>query len=113
MINKTVLLLLGLSLLLSACQGRQATGETPVSPVTPVVTPETFAATPPPSSQLAGSPDATSAAAPGQAANCTVVSIIPTPGPTEQSLFPPVGAGDWTQGPDTADVTFTEYSDFM
>jgi hypothetical protein len=113
LINKTVLFLLGLSLFLAACQGRQATGETPAAGVTPVVTLESFAASPSPVSQQTASPDATGETVPVKAANCTVVSIIPTPGPTEQSLFPPVGVGDWTQGPDTAGVTFIEYSDFM
>lgn len=113
MINKTVLLLLGLSWLLSACSGIQATSGTPATGVTPVVTQESFAASPSPLVQQTTSPDATAAAVPVKAAQCTVVSTIPTPGPTEQSLFPPVGTGDWTQGPDTAQVTFIEYSDFM
>ena len=46
-------------------------------------------------------------------ANCTVVSQQPTPGPTEQSLVPPVSDDDWTQGPDDAAVTFVEYGDFQ
>lgn len=46
-------------------------------------------------------------------ANCTVVSRQPTPGPTEQSLVPPVSADDWTHGPDDAAVTFIEYGDFQ
>ncbi|MGW8224331.1 MAG: hypothetical protein ACWGOY_01270 [Anaerolineales bacterium] len=46
-------------------------------------------------------------------ANCTVVSHQPTPGPTEQSLVPPVGNGDWTYGPDDAAVTLIEYGDFQ
>lgn len=45
--------------------------------------------------------------------NCTVVSRNPTPGPTEQSLFPPVSEGDWVNGPEEAEVTFIEYSDFQ
>ena len=45
--------------------------------------------------------------------NCTVVSHQPTPGPTEQSLFPPVSDADWTYGPDDAAVTFIEYGDFQ
>jgi hypothetical protein len=46
-------------------------------------------------------------------ATCTAVSRQPTPGPTEQSLFPPVGEGDWVQGSESAAVTFFEYSDFQ
>jgi hypothetical protein len=44
---------------------------------------------------------------------CTVVSPQPTPGPTEQSIFPPVSDKDWIQGPGTAHVTLLEYSDFQ
>jgi hypothetical protein len=44
---------------------------------------------------------------------CTVQSPFPTPGPTEQSLFPPVGETDWVIGPDSAAITFIEYSDFQ
>lgn len=45
--------------------------------------------------------------------NCTVVSRRPTPGPTEQSLFPPVGEEDWIKGAKDAQVTIIEYSDFQ
>lgn len=45
--------------------------------------------------------------------NCTVVSRSPTPGPTQESLFPPVGEGDWVKGAEDAQVTFVEYSDFQ
>jgi len=44
---------------------------------------------------------------------CTVESRDPTPGPTEASIFPPVSESDWVQGPDTAEVTIIEYSDFQ
>ncbi len=44
---------------------------------------------------------------------CVVQSPFPTPGPTEQSLYPPPGERDWIKGPDSATVTFTEYSDFQ
>lgn len=46
-------------------------------------------------------------------ASCTVVSAVPTPGPTEASLFPPVSSSDWVSGAADAKVTFLEYSDFQ
>jgi len=60
---------------------------------------------------------ATPAPTPSQAAEafqsqCTLVSLVPTPGPTEVSLIPVPGDEDWIRGPDTARVTITEYSDF-
>jgi hypothetical protein len=45
--------------------------------------------------------------------NCTVVSRPPTPGPTEQSLVPPVDETDWSHGPEDAKVTIIEYGDFQ
>ena len=45
--------------------------------------------------------------------NCTVVSREPTPGPTEQSLIPPVSETDWVHGPEDANVTIIEYGDFQ
>lgn len=44
---------------------------------------------------------------------CTVISARPTPGPTEQSLYPPVSEEDWVSGPDDASITIIEYSDFQ
>jgi cyclophilin family peptidyl-prolyl cis-trans isomerase/protein-disulfide isomerase len=44
---------------------------------------------------------------------CTVVSPKPTPGPTQESLFPPVSKQDWVQGPSSAAVTLIEYGDFQ
>jgi hypothetical protein len=76
-------------------------------------------AAPPPTQAPEGStpsaaplPSASAQAASGQG-KCTVVSLMPTPGPTEASLFPAPGPEDWTQGPQTASVTFLEYSDFQ
>lgn len=46
-------------------------------------------------------------------ANCTVVSMQPTPNPTEQSLVPPVSDTDWVKGAKNAKVTIIEYSDFQ
>jgi cyclophilin family peptidyl-prolyl cis-trans isomerase/protein-disulfide isomerase len=45
--------------------------------------------------------------------SCVVISRIPTPSATESSLFPPPSSADWSVGPDTASVTFMEYSDFQ
>jgi cyclophilin family peptidyl-prolyl cis-trans isomerase/protein-disulfide isomerase len=44
---------------------------------------------------------------------CLVVSAQPTSGPTEASLFPPAGAGDHVLGPETAETTFIEYTDYQ
>jgi hypothetical protein len=44
---------------------------------------------------------------------CSVVSLQPTPGPTEQSLFPASRQGDQASGPVTATVTIIEYGDFQ
>jgi phosphohistidine phosphatase SixA len=66
-----------------------------------------------PTLPLASPTSGTDQAVESSEANCTVVSHQPTPGPTEQSLVPPVGNGDWTYGPDDAAVTFIEYGDFQ
>jgi protein-disulfide isomerase len=44
---------------------------------------------------------------------CTVVTQKPTPGPTAESIYPPVTSTDWVKGPDSAKVTIIEYSDFQ
>lgn len=46
-------------------------------------------------------------------ASCTVVTQKPTPGPTAESIFPPVSDTDWVKGPASAQVTIIEYSDFQ
>ncbi len=62
-------------------------------------------------------PAATETSAPvasaGRTVGCTVESPRPTPGPTEQSVFPFPGASDWVKGPETAAITILEYSDFQ
>jgi len=45
--------------------------------------------------------------------SCVAVNVKPTPGPQQPSLFPPVSADDWTQGPAGAVVTMLVYSDFQ
>jgi hypothetical protein len=44
---------------------------------------------------------------------CTVVTQKPTPGPTAESIFPPVSNTDWVKGPASAKVAIIEYSDFQ
>ena len=45
--------------------------------------------------------------------DCQVVSMTPTQGPTEVSMFPPPSDADWVQGNSNASLTITEYSDFQ
>lgn len=48
------------------------------------------------------------------AMECQVVSMSPTQGPTESSMFPPPQADDWILGDnEDAVLTITEYSDFQ
>jgi hypothetical protein len=44
---------------------------------------------------------------------CTVITKKPTPGPTAESIFPPVSDTDHVKGPADAKVTIIEYSDFQ
>ncbi len=44
---------------------------------------------------------------------CTAISPRPTPGPTEQSLFPQPSSSDWQRGSESAPVTIIEYCDFQ
>jgi hypothetical protein len=46
--------------------------------------------------------------------DCQVVSMTPTQGPTEVSMFPPPDKDDWVLGKNAnASLTITEYSDFQ
>jgi len=114
MTKRILILLLGLALVLTACQGTNQ----PVQSTTVVVAQDTAtqvqaapaSAVPPTTTVEPSQPASTGAAAPP---GCTVVSPQPTAGPTEQSMFPPVSDSDWVQGPATAYVTITEYGDFQ
>ena len=44
---------------------------------------------------------------------CTVVTKKPTPGPTAETIYPPITSSDWIKGSDSAKVTIIEYSDFQ
>lgn len=84
-------------LVLYACSGKAETTSTATSRPAP-----TTVLTVPADNGLAG-PES----------GCTVVTRRPTPGPTQQSLFPAVGENDWALGPADAKVTIIEYSDFQ
>lgn len=74
--------------------------------------------TPPPAQNTPGSPTqeapAPTAATDAVQMECEVVSLSPTPGPTDTSMFPPPQEGDWIRGanPD-AKLTVIEYTDFQ
>lgn len=99
------LFLLALLLALSACQSK-ATVPPGLTPIVPTLAP---------TSTLSRA-QATQASGPTATvipAGCTVVSPVPTPGPTEQSLFPVHMEGDQVRGPEDARITIIEYSDFQ
>jgi cyclophilin family peptidyl-prolyl cis-trans isomerase/protein-disulfide isomerase len=111
MIKRVFFFVVFLALALSACQGANpgansnAYNGNPTAaatlPLAPVAT-----STPPPVQP---------SAAPAEAVplGCTVVSAQPTPGPTQESLFPSVSASDWVRGPADASITIVEYADFQ
>lgn len=113
MTSRLLILFVLLALALAACNGANPGGE--------VLTLEPQATEP---GAAEGTPAAGATTAPGgetggqtaavsAPAGCTVVSLEPTPGPTEQSAFPPIGPDDWVQGPAEAAVSFVEYGDFQ
>jgi cyclophilin family peptidyl-prolyl cis-trans isomerase/protein-disulfide isomerase len=119
MIRRIFFLVVLLALALSACQGAgPVTGST--VPTAPANLPPLPTVTATPSSAAAISPAAVvspTATSVTSAADvplgCTVVSTQPTPGPTQESLFPSVSSSDWTRGPADASVTIVEYADFQ
>ncbi len=76
-------------------------------------------ASPTPASPTAEQPAATQGPLATQNPNaatmqCQVISLKPTQGPTEVSMFPPPGKDDWVLGKNpNAPLTITEYSDFQ
>lgn len=104
-----------LAIVLAGCQGSiPAATEKPAETESIQVTespPETPVKTEAPEVSPTSSEEAalTDSPPPG----CTVVSRQPTPGPTEQSLFPPASEEDWVKGPDDAAITIIEYGDYQ
>jgi hypothetical protein len=113
--KKTLILLVFFVLLMTACQGAMPTS--PAASETSASQPSLPATQAQVETPAGTSPTSTSGVhslpASGETIQCTVVSQMPTPGPTEQSIFPPVSGSDWVMGPDTAAVTFIEYGDFQ
>lgn len=79
----------------------------PQAQVTPTVTPTQVRPTP--TVILTIPTQGSLSPAPG----CTVITRIPTPGPTPVSIFPLVSDADWVKGPAGAKITIIEYSDFQ
>jgi cyclophilin family peptidyl-prolyl cis-trans isomerase/protein-disulfide isomerase len=91
--RKALVAIVFLLLLLTACAGGPASGGTG------------------PASATSATPSLANTA--GAAPACTRIYAEPTPDPTTESLFPPVGADDHLRGPADAPTTITVYSDFQ
>lgn len=104
MVRKIFFITSILAFLLPACAGSQ-----------PIVTetPTSQSATLAPTTQSTDAPSQETPVVQALAPGCNVISQQPTPGPTQQSIFPPVSEDDWVKGPPDAYVTITEYSDFQ
>lgn len=111
MLKRLCIIFFALTWLVTACQGA-ATPPTQVGSPSPVATTDSA---PSPTSTQTETPTrgTTSSVSTGSETQCTLVSLRPTPGPTEASLFPPVSDADWIEGPASAEITFIEYSDFQ
>mgnify|MGYP001829059125 FL=1 len=110
MLKNIVVLLVILSVFLAACSS--AGTQLPTEPTAVEVESETAVTEIPPLPEVTPTSDNQQVTELAEA-NCTVISLQPTPGPTEQSLVPSVTNEDWTQGPADARVTFIEYGDFQ
>lgn len=107
MTKHILVLLLVFTLFLAACSGGSQASPTIAAPTA------SQPATAAPKSEATATTAGGAAAIADVAAGCTVISPKNTPGPTEQSLFPPVTDKDWSTGPKDARITLIEYSDFQ
>lgn len=120
MLKRTIIALLGLTLLLSACSTSQITpvdtAELPAAPPSATAeiaaAPEVVDLQPSPTAEAAN-PTAAEDDLPPVPSGCTVVTRQFAPEPTLSSIFPPVDPTDWSIGPETAALTIVEYGDFQ
>jgi uncharacterized lipoprotein len=112
--KKLLTLSLLLVVLLAACQSSAANPtEIPAQGIdTPQPSEPTPSLTVPPLPEVTSTPQDEQVQVEGES-YCTVVSRQATPGPTEQSIVPPVRDTDWAQGQQDAMVTIIEYGDFQ
>ena len=97
-----LLLLILLAVSLAGCKPQEGTASIPtLTPTTEARPAPTVVLTVPTQASLL--PDS----------GCTVITQKPTPGPTAESIFPPVSDADHVKGPASAKVTMIEYSDFQ
>ena len=104
------LALLVLIVILSACSSGTTAAIEPTAAPTATNPPK------PTDTAVAISPTSTSEALISQGepnSGCTVESPFPTPGPTQQTIFPAIGEQDLVYGPSDAYVTILEYGDFQ
>lgn len=126
--NRIALVFVALALVLAGCQAQpggnttgtpaaQAPAETEAAEPTPLALPSATTESQSPQEtatvEPAGPAETEAVVEEETPPGCTVNSPQPTPGPTEQSIFPPVGEDDWSQGPEDAAVTIISYSDFQ
>jgi hypothetical protein len=98
------------SVLLSACASKTTPTLQPMPSVEPTATDVPTLAAPAPTTVLEV-PQSSELTGPDS--GCTVVARRATPGPTQESLFPPVTKDDHVKGSENARVTIIEYSDFQ
>ena len=108
--KKLLLLTVSFAILMAACSGAVQTATPEVSESNPVEAA--------PATQQSSDNSATSEPIPlptgsGEPTECTVVGLLPPLDPTQQALFPQVGEDEWTKGPEDAQVTIIDYSDFQ
>ncbi len=115
MSKRIFMALLPLVILLTSCAGKTpaatnapaATGSSPTASATVAAKPTNTLSLATATSQ----PATTSPVA--KEPGCTVVSPQPTPGPTQESLFPSKTSYDFSRGSEDASVTIIVYSDFQ